>query len=204
MTKKLPKEKRDRLILVVVSTGIAMALIWQGLIGWQKGRLRSMADQRLDEEIRVNNAQRLVASIDQIKADLKSKSGDLRHLETEMASGDMYSWIITKVNQFKVGYNIDIPQFSREVPTEVGLLADFPYKAALFNIRGKAFYHDLGRFIADFENAFPYVRVQNLELEPAGMASAGAAAGGNDPERDHPEKLAFRMEIVTLINPNAP
>jgi hypothetical protein len=81
------------------------------------------------------------------------------------------------------------------VPTEVGALPRFPYKAALFNVRGTAYFHDLGKFLADFENSFPYIRVQNLELEPA--ASSSATSTGDA------EKLAFRMEIVTLINPNA-
>ena len=207
MKKKLPKEKRDRLILIAVSTGVVMALLWQGLIGWQKGRLQKMADQRVDRKIQVNNAQRLANSIEEIRAELEKKSGELKELESEMASGDMYSWIITKVNQFKTGYNVEIPQFSREVPTEVGILPDFPYKAALFNIRGKAYYHDFGRFIADFENTFPYLRIQNIELQPASNVSAGAAANtaaaGGNPEEDESEKLAFRMEIVTLINPTS-
>jgi hypothetical protein len=49
----------------------------------------------------------------------------------------------------------------------------------------------LGRFIADFENTFPLMRVVNLSLE---MNAAPTAA-----ERD---KLAFKMDIITLVKPN--
>jgi len=38
------------------------------------------------------------------------------------------------------------------------------------------------------------MRIQNIELDPS-VASASSAQ--NDPER-----LAFRMEIVALVNPN--
>jgi hypothetical protein len=69
----------------------------------------------------------------------------------------------------------------------------FPYKAAAFNVRGSAYYHDLGQFLADFENSFPYARIQNLEIEPGAVSASGTA---------ETEKLSFRLEIVTLINPN--
>jgi hypothetical protein len=108
--------------------------------------------------------------------------------------GDMYSWIILTVNTFKENYGVEIPQFSREVAAEVGMFAKFPYRAAVFHLRGTARYHEFGRFVADFENAFPYMRIQNIELDPS---AASAANAQNDPER-----LAFRMEIVALVNPN--
>jgi Tfp pilus assembly protein PilO len=200
--KKLPKIKRDRLVLIVVSTLIVLMALWQGLINIQKRRLVNLSQRVKEEETRVNNAQRLVASTKEIQKKLSDKAVRLKAMEGSMASGDMYSWIILKINQFKGGYDVDIPQFSREVPTEVGVLPNFPYRAALFNIRGKAYYHDFGRFLSDFENAFPYLRVQNIDLEPASSTSAANATGTEVEENS--EKLSFRMEIVTLINPNAP
>jgi hypothetical protein len=62
-------------------------------------------------------------------------------------------------------------------------------------LRGTALYRDFGRFIADFENKFPHMRVQNIEMEPA----AQIAGANTDPER-----LSFRLEIVALVNPNLP
>src|SRR5438046_10759600 len=112
-----------------------------------------------------------------------------------MGAGDMYAGVIQTGGRFGAERKVDIPQFSREVTTGVGMFAKFPYKAAIFNVRGIAYYHDLGQFLADFENNFPYARIQNLEMEPA----TGSAASGTA----EPEKLAFRLEIVTLINPNA-
>jgi hypothetical protein len=70
----------------------------------------------------------------------------------------------------------------------------FPYKAVQFSLRGTAYFHDFGKFLADFENRFPYLRVQNLELEPAATTSAN--------NTEDAEKLSFRLEIVTLVNPH--
>ena len=88
------------------------------------------------------------------------------------------------------------PNFSREVVGDVQMFPKFPYRAALYNIRGTAYYHDLGRFLADFENRFPFIRVQNLELEPASSSSATAT--------DDTEKLAFKFELVALVSPTQP
>lgn len=198
--RNLPKDKRDRLLLIAVTTLILLVTIWQALIGMQRRELTQIKEHLMEEESRVKNALRLVQSVDQIRQNLAEQAAELEGREGKMASGDKYSWIITKINKFKEPYHVDIPQFSREVSTKVGLFAEFPYEAAQFNIRGRAFYHDFGRFLADFENAFPFLRVQNIELEPAVFSKAGTVEG----EVEHPEKLSFRMEIVTLINPNGP
>jgi hypothetical protein len=88
---------------------------------------------------------------------------------------------------------VDIPQIGKEAPCDVGVFPTFPYQAAAFGVRGKGYYHDIGKFVADFENSFPYMRIQNLELAPDGGAQAA-----------DDETIQFRMEIVTLIKPVAP
>ena len=193
--KNLSKEKRDRLILIALITVVVSAGMWYGLISSQKKSLENIAKQTFEQQSKVGNAQRLVSSASELEKKLESSNEKLRAIEQGMASGDKYSWIILTVNKFRADRKVEIPQFSREVTTEVAVLPKFPYKAALFNVRGTAFYHDFGKFLADFENAFPYLRVQNLELEPAANSSATSTGEA--------EKLAFKMEIVALINPNA-
>ena len=75
---------------------------------------------------------------------------------------------------------------------EVDLMPHFPYKQLKVTVGGTAYYHDLGKFIADFENTYPHARIANLTLEPVG----GTADSG--------EKLAFRMDIIALANPTGP
>jgi hypothetical protein len=47
----------------------------------------------------------------------------------------------------------------------------------------------LGKFIADFENKFPHVRVANLIIQPA------QTSGSND------EKLSFKMDVIAPVKP---
>jgi Tfp pilus assembly protein PilO len=193
--KNLSKEKRNRLILIGLGTVVIIAAIWQALVTTQKHSLEIMAQQIRDKKAKVDSAQRLVNSSSQIQKNLEGTSEKLKAIENDMASGDMYSWIILTVNKFREGYKVEIPQYSREVPCEVGMFSKFPYRAALFTLRGNAYFHDLGKFLADFENRFPYIRVQNLTVEPAASSAANNTSDS--------EKLAFQMELVTLINPHA-
>jgi Tfp pilus assembly protein PilO len=193
--KNLPKEKRDRLILVIVGTVTIVVGLYYAVILSQRKTLASVAKKKEEQENKFSSAQRLTGSVDHFRKDLDASAARLKSIESTMASGDMYSWIILTVNSFKENYQVDIPQFSREVPGEVGMYGSFPYKAAIFHIRGTAFYHDFGRFVADFENTFPFMRIQNIELEPSGGSNANKA--------DHTEKLAFKLEIVALVNPHA-
>ena len=192
--KNLPKEKRDRLILVCLGTLAIVVGLYYGLITNQQKSLAEMAKKQVEEANKLKKGQKLASSTMQIEKSLEAADAKLKAIEGRMPSGDMYSWIILTVNTFKENYQVDIPQFSREVPSEVGMYAQYPYRAATFNLRGTAHFHEFGRFVADFENTFPYMRIQNIELDPASATAANA--------QSDQEKLAFKMEIVTLVNPN--
>jgi hypothetical protein len=75
------------------------------------------------------------------------------------------------------------------VISDVDLLPKFPYKQLKVSVTGTAYYHDLGKFIADFENTFPHIRITNLTVDTGGATAEGG------------EKLAFRMEVVALVKP---
>jgi hypothetical protein len=200
MIKNLSKEKRDQLILVLISTIAVVVGIYLGVIKMQRRTLERVARETAEQQSKVGNAERLVKGRAELEKSLEANLEKLKNIEQGMASGDMYSWIIMTINRFRADRKVDIPQFSREVTTEVGVFPRFPYKAALFNIRGTAHFHELGKFIADFENTFPHIRIQNIDLEPAGQSAA--TGGSATVTQVEPEKLSFKMEIVALINPN--
>jgi hypothetical protein len=193
MMKTMTKQKRDRLLLVAFGTAALCAGVWFSLVTTQKRALVDLARLTEEQQSRLNSAGRIIDGASHVANRFDAVSHRLGLCEETMASTDLYSWLIMTVNQFKAPYRVDIPQFSREVPCEVGMFPKFPYQAALFNVAGTAYYHDLGRFITDLENAYPFVSVRNLEVDTA-PASAG--------NTEDCEKLSFRMEIVTLVNPH--
>jgi len=176
-------------------TLVAVIGIYYALVRSQQSITQELAKKIAEQKAKVSNAERLVASTEDLKKRIELEGKKVASIEETMASGDMYAWVIQTVGRFGAERNVDIPQFSREVATDIGIFPKFPYHAAMFNLRGTAYYHDLGVFLADFENKFPYARIQNLEMEAANNSAATSTAGD-------PEKLTFRLELVTLINPN--
>ena len=113
-----------------------------------------------------------------------------------MATEDLYSWMLNSVRRFQKGYKVEIPQLSPiSTPVSVNLLPDVPYQQATMQIGGSAHYHDLGQFVADFENAFPLMRVANLTIE------LGQSQNSTPADR---EKLAFKMDLITLVKSPQP
>lgn len=199
---KLSKEKRTQLVGVALATLATVMGIWQMMIAAQKSSIRNTARKVSEQRGRLEMADRLIKALPETQQALEAAQAKLKAAEAQMASGDMYSWVIQTVSKFQGSHtNVVIPQISRETPCEAGIIPKFPYNAVQFALRGTAHYHEFGNFLADLENRFPYMRVQKVELEPAGATSASAAPGA--PTTEDVEKLAFRMEIVALVSPNS-
>lgn len=194
---KLPKDKRDKIILVALATAGVIAGVWFGLISTQMKSLAAVRQQHVDATQKLSTGNTTLKASQATQDRYNEAAGRLKVEEAGMAaSNDMYSWLIQTVNEFRLGYDVEIPQFGRETSADVGPFPDFPYRSAVFTVRGVAFYHDFGKFLADFENKFPYIRVQNLELEPMADQAASASAAR--------EKLSFKMDLLTLVRPIAP
>ncbi len=190
---KLSKQKRNQLLLVVLLTVGVLAGLWFGLIGFQQQNLERLAQSKTAAEQKLEQIKQAVETADLVEAQLAEVGQRLSKIEGSMATGDLYSWTIDTLKKFKLGYRVEIPQFSQiDGPKEMNMLAGFPYKQANMTISGTAFYSDFGKFVADFENQFPYMRVLNLSLEPIPAMVASEK-----------ERLAFRMEIAALVKTGA-
>jgi len=191
--KKLPKEKRNALILVVIVTVAVLSGLGFGLIRYQFGKLDEMRQKRDTADHKVEEMRNAVKNADHAETELAERRKILDGLEDDMASGDLNAWVINELRTFKAGYKVDMPQFSPLGPvTDVPLIPGFPYKQATITVAGTAHFHDFGKFLADFENQHPHIRILNLTLDGTPFANS-----------DEMEKLNFKMEISTLVKPNA-
>jgi Tfp pilus assembly protein PilO len=190
--KTLSKQKRQQLVLVVLGTAAVLASVWFSLISAQHNALTKIADQRAVVARKLDAVRVELQKTDVIEAKLTEASEKLGKIEAGMASGDLYSWTINTLRQFKVPYKVEMPQFSQiDGPKDCNQMANFPYKQASLSVGGTAHFHEFGRFIADFENQFPWMRILNLTLEPDSTIASD------------PERLSFKMEIATLVKPGA-
>jgi len=192
--KKLSTEKQKQLALVVLLTVVLMVGTSYGLIKPEFQSRAKLAQARIAAEQRLQQMKQAIDHADQIEAQLCETKKQLDKLEEGMASGDLYSWAINTIRQFKLAYKVEIPQFSQiDGPREMSMLAAFPYKQATITIGGSASFYDFGKFVSDFENQFPYARLMNLSLEPI----SGVASGDK-------ERLSFKMQIAALVKPTTP
>lgn len=184
----IPKDKRKKVLLVAIVTVAALVGLWFGIINAQYQGLDELAREIDDAQHKLETARKALAGAPRLQAELDDDAERLNGFENGMASGDLSTWVYNKVRQFKLSYRVDIPQFSSILEADTTLFPKFPYRQVKMSIGGTGFFHDIGKFVADFENQFPHLRVENLELEPA-PTLAGAEK----------EKLSFRMDIIALV-----
>jgi Tfp pilus assembly protein PilO len=180
---RLSKEKRNQLILVVLATLVVLGIIGFAVIRPQYAGLANIARTKKDELAKLQQIKDTIKKADDTANKLADTSYSLVQAENDIASGDVFAWTYDAIRRFKIAYKVEIPTISQPTMGDVDLVPQFPYKQLKISVSGTAFYHDLGKFISDFENAFPHMRVLNLTVEPA---SDG-------------EKLSFRLDIVALV-----
>jgi len=190
---KMSKEKRNQLILTSAAILVLLAGIYFVLIQYQQGSLKSYASKKAEMEKKLSEIRDNIKNSQQIEAELLVVSNKLALQEEDMPSGDLYASMVSTIRKFKLDHKVEIPQFnSPSAPGDVTLLPKFPYKQVMMTIIGTGYYHDLGKFVADFENEFPSSRILNLDVSPASAQSP-----------DEREKLAFKLEIVSLVKGNS-
>ncbi|HEY1662365.1 MAG TPA: type II secretion system protein GspM [Verrucomicrobiae bacterium] len=183
---RLPKEKRDKLILVCMITGIALLVIYLLLIHPEYASIQEAKAQTETKRQKLENMQDAIDKAATTAATLEDTVQLLSQSEKDMATGDPNAWIYDTIRGFKSQYKMDITIASPTSIGEVDIMGKFPYRQLKVTINGSAYYHDLGKFIADFENDYPHGRICNLSIHPSGNG----------------EKLTFTMDIVALIKPN--
>jgi Tfp pilus assembly protein PilO len=188
--KRLPPAKRNQLIVVVIATACLIGSVYFLLIGPQDENNRRLGASIGTETVRLDQIKSTIKQTDATASALADLNQQLNHAEEDIASGDLYAWTYDTIRRFKGAYHVEIANPGQPAPGDCDLLGNFPYKQIRFSLTGTGYYHDLGKFVADFENKFPHCRVLNLSMDPAGnTASPG-------------ERLNFRMDIAALVKPN--
>jgi Tfp pilus assembly protein PilO len=201
---KISKEKRDKLILVCVVIVAILGGLYTFVLGAQKDELATLQTQITGAKSKVDKAEVLVRSGATIETRLAESKKLIDSRQEKMAPpGQYYYWFLKLIDQFRkdekldTGFIVDItqPEF-----VEGGLLPKFPYKAASFGLRLNGHFHDIGKFVASLENAFPYFRVQNIRIAPRGVGST-ASATKEPASNDTAGNLTVELRIVTLVKP---
>lgn len=189
----LSKEKRDQLILTGLMSTMIIVGVWMLLITPTKGKLVKLEAEVGASAGQLADANSKVDRAGQIELEMREISKRLATMEKDMVEGDPASWIRVRINEFvrAGGHKLRERNIGQPEQVEIGALPDFPYQAIRFRIYGTAFYEDIGRFITDLENTFPYVRVQGIDLSPGDAGDFG----------DDSDLLTYSFEMVVPLKP---
>jgi hypothetical protein len=186
---KLSKEKRLQLVFVAIVTVGVIGGLWFGVIGLQLDKIKAIARSKQKIQDDFTKIQKVAVEAGDVNISLTAATNQLTQIEGAMPSGDLFSYIVSSLKQFNApSYKVDMPQIGSPNVGSVRQFPNFPYNQAIVAVSGSAYYYEFGKFLADLENHFPYLRVQNLNLEPGFGTTA----------EEH-EKLNFHMEIVNLV-----
>jgi len=181
-------KKQEQLVMVGLGSAMLIVVAYMFIITPQSEK-RAEAKGTIDKFVEKKEAaDKILAKETEFTADMDAIRARLDKVEDQMADGDLYLWVNLLLQKFKAkyGFGVDIPSVGRERRIPIGTIPDFPYEAASFALSGTGHFHDIGAYVRTLENDFPFVRIQNLVLMPAG---------------DKSEKLELRMELVALIKP---
>jgi Tfp pilus assembly protein PilO len=191
---KLTKEKRNHLILIFLGTAGVVVGLWMGLISLQKRKISDINTRIESTEQQISKVEQVAREASQVQVQLKQVSERLQEIESAMPAGDAYAWINSTLRGFnRPGYRVEMPSIGPPMPGEMTMLPSFPYRQITVSVSGTAFFSDFGQFLQDFENRFPYMRVQSFTLVP-----------GASPIPEEREKLNFNVEIVALTRIGLP
>jgi hypothetical protein len=187
---KLTKAQQDQITALCIGTVGLLAAVWWFGVKSSGHDLLVARQQSADMQKKLHDAEAVMRRSEEIGDTLKTESDLLSKREATLAPDrDSYAWVINTVNNFiqsRKGINFD-SYGGQPTVGENGMIAKFPYKWATFQLRGSGYYDDIGKFLADFENTFPYFFIQNLNLS----VNSGPAV--------EPEKLTVTFELVAPV-----
>jgi len=196
---KLSKEKRDKLILTIIVVVGALGVLYTYVYGAQKDRLNTLELQIAGVRAKLDSAERMARSEEIVARNLaESKKLFEEHTADMAPSGQYYLWFLTLLTEFRKeqGLGTDfLVDLSQPEFIDIGLLPNFQFQAASFGVRLNGRFHEVGKFIADLENAYPYFRVQDVRMTPGSGLIGGGADGGK-------EKLMVELRVIVPVKPS--
>lgn len=191
---KLTKAQRDQLISIVIGVVVLSGALYYFGVTAMNHDLIVTHNKTQDMRKKLADAETLMRREAEISDTLHARAAVLASREEGMAPDrDTYAWMINKLNNFMQGRKgISIDACSQPDISDDGPFPRFPYRWALFHIRGTGYYHDIGKFFADLENGFPYFRIQS----PIISANSGPGM--------EPEKLTVTFDLLTPVKAISP
>jgi len=167
----MDRDRRNQMILVVLLTVMAVAVLYATVISWLNDQIRQETKRLRDSEAEL---QKLAGTVREGATMLVREAQDrelLNHWESRLPQGPAYAWLLRELEP--VAKTNGITEFALVGVSEDSLPfpAGLDYQGLKGTVFGVGAYQQLGMLLADFENAFPFNEVTILNLDVSGMAT---------------------------------
>lgn len=200
---KLSKEKKDKLLLTGIGCLGVIAVLYFLVITDQKAEIAQL-DSRIDAlQAKRNFSEKQGKRTGEVQASLEEARKILIQKQTEMPKPEEDKlWFLRIMEEMRPRYGLELEEVKNPLPYEPGVLPNFPFRGVSLSVSMVGNYTDFGRFLADFENRFPYMRVELMSISPD-RAPAAAVRGietipSVSASRDS-GNLRFNFRVIALI-----
>ena len=188
----LSKKQQEHLLGIGIGALAVMAALWFLVATAKQDELKEKLGVEAKLNLQVSKAEDVIRHATEYDDTLRHDTESLSQREQTFAPDtDPYAWIIRFINTFITSRNVNIQPTQPEIGI-ITIVPNFPYKTATFHMKGQGYYHDFGKFFADFENTYPYFQIRNIDI------SLNPGTGFA------PEKLGFAFDIVTPVISSTP
>ncbi|MCL4180842.1 MAG: hypothetical protein KJ072_24230 [Verrucomicrobia bacterium] len=188
-----PAGTRNRILYVLLVGSGLVLLIWFGLVSPLQARLKVRTAKAELARMQLQLAHASLDKAPHYRALADEKRAEIAELESLMAEGGLLLWQYGILMPYAKPYDVNFQTWETLALGEIDVPPKVPYRMATFAVTGEAHYHAFGKFLADFENSSPFIKVKGLTLQ---SVSPGFRSGGDA------EQLRFRLEyhILSLTN----
>ena len=180
----IPKEKLQKVILVLILTPIGVAAVGNFYTArqfstWSANRQRIRDLKRQIEEAERNAKQAIQNQ--QMRAQVASF---VEAQQETMISGDPFTWVVRQISLLAEQHPVRVLAMRPGSKAQHELKSSYGVFTAQIEI--EAGYDQLGVFLQDFENKFPTAEIRSLAISRYGWqrsSSSGARTGLSGPAR---------------------
>jgi len=197
---KMSKDKRDKLLLVCIGAIGLCSVLYFLIITDDQDVIAELGQKMVAVQVKKANSESLLKKQADKEAALEEAKKVLMQKQTDMFKpGEKdhvrYLQILTKRSFTN---NLTVDKIVLPEVTEAGVLPQFPFTAQRIHVVMLGAYQDFGRFLAEFENAYPYIRVQGLGIQPDIRVQMGATPT-DAASVAATEQLRFEFNLIVLV-----
>lgn len=156
---KISKEKLKKIVIAVVGAVIVMVGLVTLVLGPNLKKMGLLKTEIRNQGKKIAAAERDIAALAGIRSQMNNLRKEVEQYQQDMPQATP-DWLLAKLNSLAGETKINLDKIEPEGYVE----QEGPYKLQKLTLELKTDYHRLGRFINQFENSSPFLKIMDLNM----------------------------------------